>query len=171
MPDAPRSERLDFDGIDDIAEATRRAGGRFSAARRAVLEALFAAEGPISAEHVARSLAQDGNELELSSVYRSLEHLERLGAVRHVHIGHGPGLYALTGDGEREYLACERCGRVEAVHAEELDPVRELIRELSGYEARFTHFPIIGLCRSCAATGGSEHGHRHDDASGHAHQH
>ena len=32
----------------------------------------------------------------------------------------------------------------------ELDGVRELVRERFGYEARFTHFPIAGLCPDCA---------------------
>ena len=36
-------------------------------------------------------------EVDLASVYRNLEQLEELGVVRHVHLGHGPGLYALVG--------------------------------------------------------------------------
>jgi hypothetical protein len=28
--------------------------------------------------------------------------------------------------------------------------VRELIERLFGYAARFTHFPIVGLCADCA---------------------
>ena len=35
--------------------------------------------------------------------------------VRHVHLGHGPGLYELALDGEREYLTCERCADFRAV--------------------------------------------------------
>ena len=73
-----------------------------------------------------------------------------------MHLGHGPGLYALVGAGEREYLYCERCGDVRAVDPSELDPVRARIRELHGLEARFTHFPIVGLCEECAA-GSSAH--------------
>jgi Fur family ferric uptake transcriptional regulator len=85
-------------------------------------------------------------------VYRNLDVLEGVGLVRHVHLGHGPGLYALAGGREREYLTCERCGAYEAVDPAQLDGVREAIRARFGYEARFTHFPIGGLCRDCAAT-------------------
>ena len=62
-----------------------------------------------------------------------------------------PGLYALTGGAEREYLACERCDRVTALDAEQLDEVRALIEREFGYRARFSHFPIVGLCADCAA--------------------
>jgi Fur family ferric uptake transcriptional regulator len=166
MPDAPRSPRLPFDDIEEVVAATRRQGGRITAPRRQLLEVLFTAEGPMSAESLARALTHRGTEIELSSIYRSLEALEQLGAVRHVHIGHGPGLYALTGRSEREYLTCERCGRVTALDAAQLDPVRSLIRELTGYEARFTHFPIIGLCAGCA---GQEAGGPHIHGHGHSH--
>ena len=53
--------------------------------------------------------------------------------------------------GEREYLTCERCADYQAVASEELDEVRDLIERRFGYRARFTHFPIVGLCASCAA--------------------
>ena len=126
--------------------ALRANGLRLSTARRLVLEALFAADGPVSAEDVARQLRVD-----LSSVYRNLELLESHGLVRHVHLGHGPGLYALRGDGEHEYLYCERCGAVRTVAPGVLDSVREDIQRQFGYEARFTHFPIVGTCPACLA--------------------
>ena len=140
-----RTPPLEFRDIADVAAALRKGGGRLSATRRRVLETLFAADGPITAETIA------GASLEPSSVYRALEYLEQIGVVRHVHIGHGPGLYALTLPQEHEYLVCERCHRLRAVESERLDPVRDQIRERFGYEARFDHFPIVGLCPQCAA--------------------
>ena len=152
MTHAPRSPRLRFRDAEDVVAAVRASGGRFTAARRAVLDALFAADGPVRAEEVAGGLGGRSAPIELASVYRALEYLEGLGAVRHFHAGHGPGRYALTGGGEREYLACERCGGVLAVEAARLDAVREAIEGEFGYRARFSHFPIVGLCQGCAAS-------------------
>jgi Fur family ferric uptake transcriptional regulator len=148
---APRSQPLRFRDIDDIAAAVRRDGGRLTVPRRQVLEALFAARRLVSAEHLAGG-ADTGVEIELASVYRTLERLEELGVVRHVHLGHGPGLYGLVGDGEREYLVCDGCGTVTAADPERLDRLRAAIREQFGFEARFTHFPLHGLCAECAAS-------------------
>jgi Fur family ferric uptake transcriptional regulator len=140
------SPPLAFRDIDDVAAALRERGERFSTPRRLVLEALFGADGPLAAEQIARSAS-----IELTSVYRSLERLEELGVVVHVHIGHGPGLYALTGSGKREYLVCERCGAVTSVEPARLDGVRALIQQEFGHRASFGHFPISGLCTGCAA--------------------
>jgi len=145
MTVAPHAQRLVFADIADALSAMRERGLRVSTARRLVLEALFAADVPLSAEHLAHELS-----LDVASVYRNLETLEHHGLAQHVHLGHGPGLYVLVGRGAREYLSCERCGAVRALAPEQLDSVRAQIRELFGYEARFTHFPIVGLCEACA---------------------
>ena len=105
MTRAHHSPPLRFDTLDQVVEAVRAGGGRLSLPRRMVLETLFASRG---------AAARGGDRpaawaLDLTSVYRNLEALEALGAVRHVHLGHGPGLYALVGRGSREYLVCEIC--------------------------------------------------------------
>ncbi|MGI8944737.1 MAG: Fur family transcriptional regulator [Thermoleophilaceae bacterium] len=181
MTHAPHSPRRAFRDLADVAEALRAAGGRLSAPRRMVLEALFRADGPVSAEYIAEGRDGQTPRLEPTSVYRTLEQLESLGAVRHVHIGHGPGLYALNTDGEQEYIACERCDRVTRVDPARLDPVREQVRAAFGYHVRFSHFPMLGLCSHCArdapGTGRADHGeheHAHEHAHGdrvHAHPH
>ena len=136
----------------DGAIAALRAGGlRVSAARRLVLEALFAADGPATVEELADGLGGRVPRSDVASTYRNLETLEALGLVRHMHLGHGPGRYVLAGREARDYLACERCGELLAADAAALAPVRALVREAFGYEARFGHFPIVGLCPACAS--------------------
>lgn len=140
--------------IEDLGSAMaaiRERGLRVSSARRLVIEALLAADGPMSAEQIAEGIGGRVPASDIGSVYRNLQALEDIGVVRHVHLGHGPGLHALAVTGEREYLTCERCADYRALVPEELDPVRELIERLFGYQARFIHFPIVGLCPACAA--------------------
>jgi Fur family ferric uptake transcriptional regulator len=147
-----------FDHLEDAIRSLRDSGLRLSTARRLVLGALFAADGPVSAAHLGRTLSLDE-----SSVYRNLELLEHRGLVRHLHLGHSPGLYVLASGDDVEYLYCERCARVTAVTPDRLDPIREQINRQFGYTPRFTHFAIVGICRSCAgATGDVKRGpHTH----------
>ncbi len=184
MTIAAQTPPLRFDTIEQAIDAVRRRGMRLSTARRLVLEALFAAEGPVSASHLAHALSIDE-----SSVYRNLDVLERHGLIRHVHLGHGPGLYVLVGRHEVEYLYCERCAKVTVVPPEQLDSTRRQIREQFGHHARFTHFAIVGLCQQCAQrpgsqrnqddprsgaarlTGGADHGHQAPGGHEHLHSH
>ena len=141
---------IPVESVDSAVDALRARGRRVSAARRLVLEALAAADAPLTAEGIAGGLDGRVPQSDLTSVYRNLELLEKLGLVRHVHLGHGPGLYALAEEDEREYLVCESCGAVRAASGAELEGVRDLIRAELGFEARFSHFPIVGLCSRCA---------------------
>jgi Fur family ferric uptake transcriptional regulator len=133
------------------ASALRSHGLRVSSARRLVLEALFAAARPLTAEELADggggSLGSD-----VASVYRNLETLETHGLVRHIHLGHGAGRYVLAGAGH-EFVVCERCGDFERVAPSVLRAVREAVRDAVGYEARFSHFPLAGLCPACRHDG------------------
>lgn len=144
MTVAPDVPRLVVSDPEQAIHALRESGLRISTPRRLVIEALFEAAGPVSAPALAQRLT-----LEESSVYRNLEVLERHGLTRHVHLGHGPGLYALVGRDDGEYLYCERCGKVTVLRADELEPVRDEIRERFGHTPRFTHFAIVGTCADC----------------------
>jgi len=146
--DAPALASAD---LSSALALMRERGLRVSAARRLVVEALLAADGPMSAEQIAEGIGGRVPSSDIASVYRNLQAFEDIGLVRHVHLGHGPGLHALAVVGEREYLTCERCADYRAVPREELDAVRELIQRQFGYRADFTHFPIVGLCPNCTA--------------------
>ena len=136
--------------LDAAIAALRARGLRVSAARRLVLEALYAADGPVSAEAIAGGLHGRVPPSDLASVYRNLETLEQLGLIRHVHFGHGAGRYELVPDDGHEYLACEHCGAHVAVSPAALDDVRDAVRQRFGWEAGFTHFPLVGACPACA---------------------
>ena len=136
----------------DLASALatlREKGLRVSASRRQILEALYAERRPLSAEE----LAKDGD---LASVYRNLDTLEEVGLVRHVHLGHGPGLYSLAG-ADNDFVTCERCGAYEAVDPERLAAAKDAIQSELGYRPRFTHFPIVGVCATCQEDEGHAH--------------
>ena len=121
-------------------------------ARRAIVGFLFEAGAPVSAQQIASGV--EPAPLDLASVYRNLETLEEQGVVRHFHAGHGAGRYVLVGGGEREYLACDRCGSIADVDRSELDALREDVHTRFGFEVGFTHFPMVGLCPRCAAREG-----------------
>jgi len=131
------------------AAILREHGLRLSSARRLVIEALIVADGPMSAEQIAHGIGGRVPSSDRGSVYRNLERLEQIGLVAHVHLGDGPGLYSLILFGDREYLACTRCGDYREVHPRDLDEARRAIEDRFGYRVQFSHFALLGLCSSC----------------------
>ena len=127
----------------------RADGHRISAARRIALEALFAAEGPVSAEEIARGLGGRLPESDLAALYRNLEVLSEAGLVEHVHVAHGPGRYVLTGRGGEGWMACEDCHRLQPLQRPQAVQLRAAIRAATGYEPAFAHFALVGRCAGC----------------------
>lgn len=146
MTTAPSRPPLEFGSAEEVVVALRAAGHRVSRPSRVVLDALFAAQEPVSAERLADGLGGTREPIELTSVYRNLERLEKLGVVSHVHAGHGPGLYSLVREGDPEYLVCDRCGAITVADRAALEPVRAAVRSAFGHEASFKQFPMHGLC-------------------------
>lgn len=149
MARAHNVSALDAPDLDSALAALRGQGLRVSAARRLLLESLYRTEDPLTAERLASGLDGQLPRSDVASIYRNLETLEQLGLVKHFHLGHGPGLYVRAGAAVREYLVCDSCGTVQALPPAQLDRVREVVREDTGWESRFTHFPISGLCPAC----------------------
>jgi Fur family ferric uptake transcriptional regulator len=125
-----------------LVNTLRAHGLRVSTARRVVLEALVAAERPLTAEEIA------AGRYDVGSIYRNLETLEAIGLVHHVHLGHAAGRYELSGR-TAGWATCQGCGRSTPLSAEALTGIRAAVRAATGFDASFSHFPIVGRCPDC----------------------
>jgi Fur family transcriptional regulator, ferric uptake regulator len=145
MTMASQGRRVTAERLPEALAFLREHGVRLTGSRRAVLQALFADATPRTAEEIAARAYVD-----LASAYRNLDTLEQLGIVRHVHLGHGPGLYARVSRQQLEHAVCDVCGEHRSVPAVELEAARDAIRRATGITASFAHFPIVGRCATCA---------------------
>ena len=151
MPVPSHTPAVRATSVAHAANSLRARGLRLSAARRALLEALFAAGRPLTAEELARG--DGGRSSDLASVYRNLETLEALGLARHVHLGHGPGRWQIAGAASA-VAVCERCEAVHVLEAGAVAAIRAAVRAAVGFDVSFAHFPLAGLCPACAAEAG-----------------
>jgi Fur family ferric uptake transcriptional regulator len=117
-----------------------------------IVRALFEAGRPVRASEIASGFDGRLPALDPASVYRNLDTLEQAGVIRRVRTADRPSRYVLAGGCESEYLACDRCGALVEADPAELDGARAVILERFGYQARFSDFPIVGRCPSCAET-------------------
>jgi len=133
---------------DDLITGLRRAGLRITGARRAICRVLATAgKDHLTAGDVA---ARTGAGVNLSTVYRTLDALETLGMVEHVHLGHGPGAYHVGPSEEHHHLVCDRCGRTFDVPLGDLRRAIERVTAPLGFVPDSAHFAIVGRCAQCA---------------------
>src|SRR5258705_12380223 len=107
---------------EELLDRLREQGGRVTTARRLVISTLIGATSHVTAEDVATRIQERHPEVHLSTVYRTLDSLEKLGIVEHTHVGHGPALYHVGVT--HQHLVCEECGAVIDVPAAVLEDVK-----------------------------------------------
>lgn len=130
--------------LDQLVEA----GGRRTAARQAIVEAVLASGTHLTADEIARRVQRRFPSVNISTVYRTLEALEGVGVIDHVHLGHGRAIYHLA-DEVHQHLVCERCEQVEELPADKLRTFIGMLDRDFGFEVDRGHFAIVGLCRRC----------------------
>jgi Fe2+ or Zn2+ uptake regulation protein len=127
----------------------REHGERVTSARRALVTALVQARGHVTADDLAALVQKAQPDVHLSTIYRSLDALERIGVVDHVHLGHGRAVYHLA-DEPHQHLVCEVCGAVIEVPDSTFAELGDTLERRYGFTIRPNHFAVLGRCRACA---------------------
>ncbi len=135
--------------VDEVLALVRAQGGRVTPSRRLLLGALFAAHDHRTAEELAAVVQAQAPDVHLSTIYRNLEELERLGIVVHNHLGHGPVAYHLASAAHGHFV-CEVCGRMIEVPDVLFDDLARSAADRYGFAIDPHHFAVLGRCRHCA---------------------
>lgn len=133
-----------------VLDGMRASGVRVTAARRAVVQALVDAHDHVTADDLAAAVATATPDVHRSTVYRTLDALEKLGVVTHVHLGHGRAVYHLT-DHLHQHAVCEACGHVVQLSDDVMHAVQQRVRRDTGFEIDPHHFALVGRCAHCAS--------------------
>ena len=138
--------------VADVLAMVRARGGRVTAPKRLLVEALFASGAHRRAEDLAGEVQAVAPEVHRSTIYRNLDELERLGVVVHTHLGHGAATYHLAG-AAHAHVVCEHCGAAFEAPAAAVGQLLAEVRAALGFEVDPYHFAIPGRCAACAAQG------------------
>ena len=135
--------------VEGVLDIVRKQGGRITSSRRLLLRALFDSPSHHTAEDLAVEVQKQAPDIHLSTIYRNLEELERLGVIVHAHLGHGPATYHLAASAHGHFV-CEECGKM----IEAPDPLfRGLAKEAKarfGFTIDPHHFAMLGHCADCS---------------------
>jgi Fur family ferric uptake transcriptional regulator len=131
-------------GSDDLAAALRARGLRVTAQREHVLAAVREI-GHATPEQIADAVP----DVDLATVYRTLELLEEIGLVRHAHLRHGAPSYRPAED-DHIHVVCHSCGRTTDEPAGLVDGLARTLLEKDGFVVDRAHLTVFGRCRDCA---------------------
>lgn len=143
------------DLVEEVLELLRARGGRVTTARRQLIEALFGSREHATAEELATVVQGRSPDVHLSTIYRNLDELERLGVIVHTHLGHGPAIYHLA-SAPHGHLVCETCEATIEAPEELFAELSQAAEERFGFRIDPRHFAVLGRCRACSEGSAAE---------------
>jgi Fur family transcriptional regulator, ferric uptake regulator len=122
---------------------------RRTSQRRAIMEALEEAPGPLTPQEILERASARHESLGLATVYRNLNTLEAAGEVVSVHLPNEARRYEVAGRGHHHHFHCDRCDTVFELDTTCPVAVLEGVTLPGGYEVRGHALTLYGVCPRC----------------------
>ncbi len=134
---------------EDIVSKLSELGYRLTPQRIMIVSAIENSDNHISAEEIYAQVVAKYPNVNISTVYRTLELLKRLGLVTETDLGGGRVRYHPVEKGRHHHLVCRQCGAIIDLDEALLSPLKgALLREYK-FSADLRHLAIFGHCANC----------------------
>ena len=94
------------------------------------------------------STKKDKN-IDLATVYRTLELLESIDIVEHLHQAHGAGIYYLKSENDNNHIICDLCKSIFDLAKETKEKINKVLVKDSNFNVINHHFIYSGVCKNC----------------------
>jgi len=132
-----------------IGHKLSRLGYRLTPQRLMILRAVEEAASHISAEEIYTQVRARYPQMNISTVYRTLELVKELGLVTETDLGDGRVRYHCIGKGHHHHLVCEKCGEIIDMEESVLSPLWAEIQQKYNFKVNMKHLAFFGLCPRC----------------------
>lgn len=135
--------------LKKVNERLRELGYRLTPQRQLIIAAVQRSDDHISAEEIHAQVHTKYPNVNISTIYRTLELLKNLGLVTETDMGEGRVRYHFADKGHHHHLICEGCGATIEVDESLFIPLKNTLLEKYGFQANISHLAIFGRCAEC----------------------
>lgn len=133
----------------DIGSRLAELGYRMTPQRMMVLSAIQNSDNHISAEEIYAQVVAKYPHVNISTIYRTLELLKRLGLVTETDLGEGRVRYHPADKGHHHHLVCQECGAIIDLKESALASLKDTLLHEYQFIADLRHLGIFGRCVKC----------------------
>ena len=130
-------------------QALNVSGLRITSQRALILEVIRHGQGHLDADEVYRQARGRHPHLSLSTVYRTLQTLKKVGLVQEVHFDEAHHHYEIKHSTEHHHLVCLGCGRIIEFQYPLARLVKRNVTEAKGFEITGSEVRMTGYCFEC----------------------
>jgi Fur family ferric uptake transcriptional regulator len=134
---------------DSIRDRLRSRGLRWTPQRRVLIEVLSQTRGHVTGVELIKRCREVDPATIPSTVYRTLDVLERLGMVKHCHGAGGREEFHILPAEEHGHLYCRVCRRSWDIPVDEAAALVASLESSRGFEVDLSHVTVVGRCADC----------------------
>jgi Fur family ferric uptake transcriptional regulator len=132
-----------------IIDELRQKGLRMTPQRMMIVAAIENSTNHISAEEIYAQVTEKYPNVNISTVYRTLDTLEELKLVTKTDLGDGRVRYHPADKGHHHHLVCRECGAIIDLDEKTLTGLQEALLRDYNFIAELRHLGISGRCVKC----------------------
>ena len=135
--------------LDSERRVLKSAGLRMTSQRALILDIIKAGNGHLDADEVYRLAREQQPNLSLSTVYRNLQTLKKLGMVSELHFDEAHHHYEAKPSDEHHHLICLGCGKIIEFGCQLSRRMRREIASENDFEVTGVEVHMTGYCADC----------------------
>ena len=132
-----------------IVDKLKKLGYRLTPQRLMIASAIENSDDHISAEEIYSQVVNKYPNVNISTIYRTLELLEQLGLVTETDLGGGRVRYHPVDKGHHHHLICQECGALIDLDESMLSSLKDTLLREYEFIADLRHLGIFGRCVKC----------------------
>jgi Fur family transcriptional regulator, ferric uptake regulator len=137
----------------DFLEKIRAAGYKLTPQRRAIVEAILAAEKSLTPQELHAALARKHPDIGLVTVYRTIDVLDRLGLLCQFQPGGNSRSFKAGPAEHHHHLVCRGCGDVVDFTGRCPTELENSLERETGFVITDHQLEFAGYCRDCRVQG------------------
>ncbi len=133
--------------LEDSRQTLSKSGLRFTSQRALILDTIR--QGHLDADSIYLKAREKQPRLSLSTVYRTLATLKRLGLIEELHLDETHHYYEAKPTSEHHHLLCLGCGKVVEFPFSLSEWLRKEVPQLKSYQIENAEIRLTGYCPKC----------------------
>ena len=134
----------------ELISQIKKKGHRVTQSRELICKILEeSGHAHFTVDEIYKKVIKQNTNIDLATVYRTLELLGEIGIIAHLHQAHGSGIYFLKNNENTMHIICINCNKILDVSSKTYNKINSLLIKETQFTKIHNNFIYSGACGNC----------------------
>ena len=134
----------------DLLSQIKKKGHRVTRSRELICKILEdSGHAHFTVDELYKKVTKKNTDIDLATVYRTLELLGEIGLIAHLHQAHGSGIYFLKNNENTMHIICLDCNKIIDVSSKSYNKINDLLMNETQFKLIRNNSIYSGVCGNC----------------------